>query len=306
MMHSAPDPFQPGAQGQPHLAQARLNQMQRHSMYNPQVAGIGYRGTPQLQMSPYGFQPAAQPRPNLRANANPAYRHSMGPTVGYQYHDSSASSTASSSTSSNRSLAGRYAVSKDDSVLGIKPSHALGDTRSSTARIASFSTPDLSMGSFEAPRMPAQRYHRLSRQFDAGPPSPQLPQSAQQSPTRPALQQASSSQARPRSAEGSPELQARQGSPEDTTNRVQNSRYKRRSVVKPDSSPVVGPVPFNANSSAPTWSQVVSGVHNMQYPLPPPSMPIQRPGHQIRSSSTDSSTLHRPSSVSLVLKPWFL
>src|ERR1700761_7647075 len=83
MMHTSPDPFQAGPQAQPHMAQARLNQMQRHSMYNPQIASLGYRAPPQLQMPPYGFQPAPQPRPSPRAISNPSYRHSMGPTVPY-------------------------------------------------------------------------------------------------------------------------------------------------------------------------------------------------------------------------------
>jgi hypothetical protein len=272
--------------------------MPRSAMYNTHIAGMGYRGPSALPVAPYAFQSTPHLRQDSRTLSAPVYRHSMGPPPSsrYQQEDSSSSSTASTASSSNLSSVGQYPASKDDSNVGIKLRQTHRDNRHSTALVASLSTPDLSLGSYDATKASPDRYRRISRRFEE---VTNLPGSQQvqdtQAGARPHLPTSVSSGSQ--QTAGNAFSDTRQGSYDDASgNRQQSStRYKRRSLGKMDSGPApVVTIASPINSSVPTWSQVVAGRHNPA--LLPPS---HRPVRHVRSSSGDlRGSSPRPSSVS--------
>jgi hypothetical protein len=298
MMHTPSDAFQAGPPGQSHLAPSRVSQMPRNTMYNTHIAGMGYRGPSALPVAPYAFQSTPHLRQENRTLSAPVYRHSMGPPPSsrYQQEDSSSSSTASTASSSNLSSVGQHHTSKDDSSVGIKQRQTLRDNRHSTALVASLSTPDLSLGAYDAIKASPDRYRRISRRFEevTNPSSSQQIQDTQVVP-RPLLptQVSLGSQ----QTVGNAFSDTRQGSYDDATGSRQQSstRYKRRSVGKMDAGPApVVTIASPINSSVPTWSQIVAGRHNPA--LLPPS---HRPVRHVRSSSGDlRGSSPRPSSVS--------
>lgn len=229
-------------------------------------------------------------RQDKRLSAAPVLRQPPNQLFRHPYQDSSASSTSSASSSSNRS-GGPYHISKDDSVLSTRQRQSFPDSRFSRNIIASASTPDLSLPSnFEVKPSP-DRYKRSSRVMENVPPvnGSQTPdQSPQLRPVSAPL--ASNSDHRSLSdslATKRLSLGLRSDTFDDYGAPTNATRYKRRSGIgRTDSSPAVQSIATPINASAPTWSQVVAGKHNIQGPLPPPQ--YVRPQH-LRSSSYEDS-----------------
>jgi hypothetical protein len=195
-------------------------------------------------------------------------RHSVGQYIQVAHPDSSSSTTSTDSTSSNRSS--RYAVSKDDSIVGMKQRPGFRDTRVASNQAASMSTPDLSLAATpqqhqEQAKPSPDRYHRLSRRFD---------NVAQADPVKQRPLSTSFAQTiQPEQIHTVPRPQAVRVASYDDSVSGTAARYKRRSFAgRPDSFVATNPItsPVNANATALTWSQVVAGRHNVQGPLPPP------------------------------------
>jgi hypothetical protein len=268
---------------------AARRQLPRNSVYNQQLPNMGYRGPSSVPISPYAFQTTPQLKQDVRPSPNSSSKHPPGNDYfRAPYQESSASSTSSTSTSSNRSHGSPYAVSKDDSVLGVRQRQSFIDTRVSHNMVASLSTPDLSLPSHEPIRPSPDRYRRISRNME-NVPSNHLPQSADSSPmlrpvSAPFLQRENPQPLHdgfnPKRASMGP----RTGSYDDFNVGINATRYKRRSgIARVDSNTSIQPLPSPVYVAAPTWSQVVAGRHNFQGPLPPP-VQLPRPQH-IRSSS---------------------
>jgi hypothetical protein len=290
MLHTPQDAFQPPP-NQSNMPGHRASQVPRGAIY-PQTTTMSYRPAPAAPISPYAFQTT----PPLRQD--PRLGHQMAtykqvpsrPGVSFRapYHDSSASSVSSTSSSSNRSIPGNRVASIDDSVLAVKNRQLLRDHRISTNMAASLSTPDLSLPSHDAVKSSPDRYHRISRRIETSP----IQQFANETirPVRP-VSTPNGRIDQPAVFDRNslvitrPPVGGRTGSFDDSLSPAPNSaRYKRRSVInRVDSSQIIPPMaPVNV---APTWSQVVAGKHNFQGPLPPPQNPFARPAHHVRSSS---------------------
>lgn len=307
MLHSAPDAFQTSQAAQSHLASAHVSQINRSHMYNPQLASLGYRGS-SVPVSPYAFQSTPHLRHDNRTHSAPS-----GKPVGqalqsrHSLYDSSSTSTASSSGSSHRSFAGNHVQSKDDSLVGIRH-HRAGrpEDRNSMALIASLSTPDLSLPSFETVKPSPDRYRRASRRFDnlisTPQPMPQSPESQQRPSTTPngayATAQASKNAS---GASNGGSSHNRHGSVDEASASRNSARYRRRSLGNMETIPTITPVPASTptptHSPTPTWSQIAAGpAGRVQFHQTPALSNPSRPTLQHMRASSASAEVPRPSS----------
>ncbi|KAF2665835.1 hypothetical protein BT63DRAFT_459413 [Microthyrium microscopicum] len=289
ILRSPQDAFQSPSPNQAHMTAPRPGQQTRNSMYNPQLAQMAYRATPPVGSSPYTFNNTPVSRQDRRKSAGPVLKHQGNLSQRPLYTDSSSSSNVSSASSSSQ-RSNHYTLSKDDSMIAYQQKQNMVQNRLS---VASLSTPDLSLASQVKPS--PDRYRRQSRLVENTP----LAQDSRQhfnDTQRPV--QPITAPIPPFSVKPQQELNpapilvaptARQSNGEETNSPA--ARYKRRSTANMDSSPVLRPVssPVNAVpvTSAPSWSQVASGKHNIQGPLPPPA-PYSRPVHMRSNSSGDN------------------
>jgi hypothetical protein len=241
------DPYQ-GVPAQSMGNQRIVPRPARHSMYYGQ------------QIPQYGgFHDAPVMRPDPRAVAQ-LQRQSMHQYSRVAHPDSGSSTTSTVSTSSNHSA--RYAVSKDDLIVGMKQRSFTREPRVSGNAAATVSSPDLSLANGSPEVKSPDRYRRLSKRFD----NASIQQPDLKRPMSMPLESKARQEHLPLPA---PRMQIRTSSYDDS---MVASRYKRRSLVGRPESVVVAPAPVTTqvNASALTWSQVVAGGHNVQGPLPPP------------------------------------
>lgn len=282
MLHTPPDAFQSANHSQQSHSSARMAQVPRSHIFNGNSGGMPYRG---MASTPaYAFQSTPTLRQEVRTPSAPLFRQHPGQAAMISNHaayPSSSSASTASSSSSNPSHKGHYTLSKDDSVLAM-PRQQAGFTSS---LVASSSTPDLLMRSYDAPAKPSpDRYRRIQRRADSSPTIPTLQNIESQRHSLVIPPEQLSKQGA--FLGGEAPIHRRAGSADDSViGRPEGiSRYRRRSVgaFEPGTFSGVMAAPAPAPPQPTTvrsWAQVVAG---------PAPGPIARPSNNLN--------LHRPNS----------
>lgn len=295
MLHTPPDAFQNANPSQQPHSSSRMAQIPRSHIFNANNGGMSYRG---MASTPaYAFRSTPNLRQEVRSSSSPMFRPQPGQSTMHNTYSSSSSTATASSSSSNPSQKGHYILSKDDSVLAMpRQPAALTSTL-----MASSSTPDLLMRSYDAPARPSpDRYRRVQRRADSSPAIPTLQNIENQTAMRHSLvippEQLSKQNA---FFGGESPIHRRAGSADDSViGRPDGvSRYRRRSVGAFEPSTFAGtfataPAPQPTTRS---WAQVVAGPATAQPTRPLNNLPRPNSFHQQQQNSIENSK--RPSSA---------
>lgn len=301
MLHTPPDAFQSASPSQQSHSSSRMAGVPRSHMFNANNGGMSYRG---MASTPaYAFHSTPNLRQEVRSSSSPMFRPQPGQsTMHVAYPSSSSASTASSSSSSNPSQKGHYTLSKDDSVLAM-PRQSVALT--SSTLMASSSTPDLLMRSYDAPAKPSpDRYRRVQRRADSSPAIPTL----QTIENRPAMRHSLVIPPEQLSKQnaflgGESPIHRRAGSADDSViGRPDGiSRYRRRSVGAFEPNTLSGsfamppPAPVPQLTTTRSWAQVAAGPVSAQPTRPSNNLPRPNSFHQQQQNSIDNAK--RPSSA---------